>query len=83
MVSLKIEQRVYLKPLVKLKKNNSRECFSLLKEVFKDERMSRSQVFERYKRFRECREELGDDECTGRPTTSRTDESVQKISKIV
>lgn len=82
MISLKIEQRINLKFLVKLKKSPT-ECFQLLKEVFGDNCMSRTQVFEWHKRFVEGREVVEDDERSGRPVTSRTDENIQKINKIV
>ena len=82
MISLKIEQRINLKFLVKLKKSPN-ECFQLLKEVFGDNCVSRTQVFEWHKRFVEGREVVEDDERSGRPVTSRTDEKIQKINKIV
>nr|CAH7729373.1 unnamed protein product [Callosobruchus chinensis] len=73
MISLKIEQHINLKFLVKLGKSPS-ECFQLLKEVFGDNCMSRTRVFEWHKRFSEGREEVEDDERTGRPVTSRIEE---------
>lgn len=82
MISLKIEQRINLKFLVKLRKPPS-ECFQLLKEVFGDNCMSRTRVFEWHKRFSEGREEVEDDERTGRPVTSRIEENVKKVNEIV
>ena len=66
MISSKVEQRINLKFLVKLRKPPS-ECFQLLKEVFGDNCMSRTRVFEWHKPFSEGREEVEDDERTGRP----------------
>nr|CAH7740212.1 unnamed protein product [Callosobruchus chinensis] len=82
MISLKIEQRINLKFLVKLGKSPS-ECFQLLKEVFGDNCMSRTRVFEWHKRFSEGREEFEDDERTGRPVTSRIEENIKKVNEIV
>nr|CAH7751414.1 unnamed protein product [Callosobruchus chinensis] len=82
MISLKIEQRINLKFLVKLGKSPS-ECFQLLKEVFGDNCMSRTRVFEWHKRFSEGREEVEDDERTGRPVTSRIEENIKKVNEIV
>lgn len=82
MVSVKIEQRINLKFLVKLKKSAT-ECYQLLKEVFGDNTMSRTCVFEWHRRFSEGREEVEDDERPGRPVTSRTEEKIQKVSEIV
>nr|CAH7718403.1 unnamed protein product [Callosobruchus chinensis] len=79
---LKIEQRINLKFLVKLGKSPS-ECFQLLKEVFGDNCMSRTRVFEWHKRFSEGREEVEDDERTGRPVTSRIEENIKKVNEIV
>lgn len=55
----------------------------MLKEVFGDNAMSRARVFEWHKRFYEGREEVEDDERSGRPVTVRSDENVQKINGIV
>lgn len=82
MVNLKIEQRINIKFLVKLKKSPT-ECFLMLTEVFGDNALSRARVFEWHKRFTEGREEVEDDERPGRPVSSRTEGNVQKISDIV
>nr|CAH7754629.1 unnamed protein product [Callosobruchus chinensis] len=81
MISLKIEQRINLKFLVKLGKSPS-ECFQLLKEVFGDNCMSRTRVFEWHKRFSEGREEVEDVERTGRPVTSRIEENIKKVNEL-
>ena len=58
----KIEQRVNLKLLVKLKKKTSpMECIKLLKDMHGDNLTSRSRVFEWHKRFTKGWEELEDD----------------------
>jgi transposase len=79
----KIEQHIILKFLVKLKKKKISECFQLLKEGYGDNVMSRARVSEWHKRFMEDREEVEDDERPGRPSTSKTEENVEKISEIV
>nr|CAH7723476.1 unnamed protein product [Callosobruchus chinensis] len=45
--------------------------------------MSRTRVFEWHKRFSEGREEVEDDERTGRPVTSRIEENIKKVNEIV
>ena len=57
----KTEQGVNLKFLVKLKKTSPTECIKLLKDVYGNNLMSRSRVFEWHKRFSEGREEVEDD----------------------
>jgi len=49
--STKMEQRMNLKFLVKLKKSPT-ECLKLLKEVYCEDVMSRTQIFEWHKRFK-------------------------------
>ena len=45
--------------------------------------LSRTTVYEWFKRFKEGRESLDDDERSGRPASSRTDESVEKIQELI
>ena len=49
------------------------ETYDLLKKkkVYGDECLSRTEVFEWFKRFKEGREEIGDDRRLGRPNTSK------------
>jgi len=82
MPNFKIKQRVNLKFLVKLKKSPT-ECFKLLTEVYGEVTMSRTRVFEWHKRFSKGREEVDDDEHPGRPSTSKTDENIEKVNEIV
>ncbi|KAJ8940907.1 hypothetical protein NQ318_017498 [Aromia moschata] len=77
MLSVKREQRVNLKFLVKLGKTLT-EAYAMLKEVYGNEGLSRSQVFEWFKRFKEGRETTEDDPRPGRPSTSQTDENIEK-----
>jgi hypothetical protein len=75
---MKIEQRINLKCLVKLKKKTPTECFQLLKEVYGDNAISCTRVFEWHKQFMEVREEMEDDDRSGRPSTSKTEENIEK-----
>ena len=61
MLSEKIVQHVNLKFLVKLKKKSPMECIKLLKDVYGDNLMSCSHLFEWHKKFSEGREEVEDD----------------------
>ena len=53
--------------LVKLRKTST-ECFKLLKEVYGEDVMSRTQIFKRHKRFEKGREEVENDPKTDRPS---------------
>ena len=44
---------------------------------------SRTTIFEWHKRFREGRESVKDDERSGRPTTSRTDDNIAAVDNMV
>nr|XP_061792327.1 protein GVQW3-like [Nerophis lumbriciformis] len=76
------EQRTNLKFLVQLGKTPS-EALVLLQQVYRNETMSRSRVFEWCKRFREGREDVEDDPRSGRPSTSRTEANVERVRQTV
>ena len=82
MLSVNVEQRVNVEFCVRLGKSIA-ETYDLLKKVYGDECLSRTQVFEWFKRFKEGREEIGDDQCPGCPSTSKTDANIEKVSEIV
>jgi hypothetical protein len=66
---MKIEQLINLKFLCEIEKKTPIKCFQLLKEVYGDNVMLSTRVFEQHKRFREGREEVEDDERPRRPST--------------
>ena len=76
------EQRINLKFLVRLGKTPS-DALGMLQEVYGDETMSRSRVFEWHKRFKEGREDVEDDSRSGRPSTSRTADNVERVKQMV
>jgi len=71
-----MEQCVNVKFCVKLGKSTT-ETYILLKKVYGDECLYHTQVFEWFKRFKEGWEEIGDDQCPSRPSTSKTDANVK------
>ncbi|KAJ8939420.1 hypothetical protein NQ318_020875 [Aromia moschata] len=72
--SIQIEQWF----LVKLGKTFT-EAYAMLKEVYGSECLSRTQVVEWLKRFKEGRETTEDDPRPGRSSTSKTDENIEKL----
>jgi len=67
---------------VKLGKSTT-ETYDLLKKVYGDECLSRTQFLEWFKRFKEGREEIGDNQRPSRPSTSKTDANIEKVGEIV
>jgi hypothetical protein len=63
------------------------ETYDLLKKVYDDECLSCTQVFKWFKRFKEGREEIGDDQCPSPPSTSKqtltSEKSVKLFDRIV
>ena len=79
---MSVEQRINMTFLVHLGKTPT-EALKLLQEVYSDDTMSRTSLFERHRRFKEGREEVEDDHRSGRPSTSRIDENVKRVRQKV
>ena len=82
MLSANVEQRVNIKFLTKLGKSAT-ETYNLLTEVYGDQCLSRTQVFEWFKKFKVGRDYVGDDPNSARPFTAKTQENVEKFARIV
>ena len=76
------EQRANLKFLAKLGKTPS-ESFAMLQQVYEEETMSRTHAFERHKRLKEGWKEVEDDPRSGRPSTSRTADNIERVKQMV
>lgn len=77
-----VEQRICLKFCVA----NEISCASALKmlnKAFGESSMSKTQAYEWYKSFKEGREVVEDLPRSGRPSTSTTDDNIDKIKKLV
>jgi hypothetical protein len=73
----KIEQRVCIKFCVELGKSAT-EIIEMIREAFGELYLSRAAVLEWHSRFKAIRVSVEDDECPGRPSTSKTTENVEK-----
>ena len=82
MEDCKIEQRVNIKFLVKLRKSMI-ETFHLLTEAYGDDCLSRTRVFEWHKRFSEGRTSVNDDDRLGRPRTAIIDTNIEKVQDLI
>jgi hypothetical protein len=74
----KIKQRVCFKFCVKLGKSTAR-TLELLHEAFGEHSLSLTAVFEWHSHFKAGQVSVEDDECLGRPSTSKTTENVEKF----
>jgi len=55
----------------------------LIQKAYGDAALSRTTIFEWHKRFREGRDSVKDDESSGGPTISPTDDNIAAIDKMV
>ena len=79
---ISVEQQNNLKYLIRLGKTPT-EAVKLLQKVYGNDTMSRLCLFEWHRKFKEGREEVEDDHRSGRPSTSRTDENVERVTQKV
>jgi len=55
----------------------------MLVQVYRDNAVKKTAVYKWVKRFSEGRESVTDEERSGRPATSRTEENIAKVHQIV
>ena len=79
---MSVERKINLKFLVRHGKTPT-EAPKLLQEVYGDDTMSRTRFFEWHRRFKEEKEEVEDDDRSGRLSTSRTDENGERVGQKV
>ena len=77
-----MEQRANIKFCVKLEKKFA-ETHELMKKVYGDDCMRRTQVYTWFTRFKNGREDLNDDLRSGRPEISNRAELVEKVREII
>ena len=75
----KIDHRICIKFCLKNGIKSS-TAFEMLTMTFGESTMSKTRVYEWYKRFKESRE---DDNSPGRPNTSTTDDNVEQVKKMI
>lgn len=76
------EQRVVVKFSFLLGKTGT-ETLEMLKTAYKDDALKKTQVFERFSRFKSGKMSIDDQAHSGRPSTARTDENVKNLHKII
>lgn len=78
----KMEQRAAVKFCYKCGKTAT-ETFQMMKTAYGGECLSKTTVYEWHKRFREGHESLQDDERSGRPTTSKSQENIDGVRTLI
>lgn len=76
------EQRAAVKFCFLLGKSAA-EAVLMIKTAYKEDALSKTQVYEWFSRFKNGDMSIGDKPRSGRPSTSRTDENVLKIQQLV
>jgi transposase len=77
-----MERRVNIEFYVKLSKT-TREAYEMLQTGHGDEVLSRSSVFEWFKRLKDGPEDLQDDPRSGGPSTSRNADTIANVREMV
>lgn len=77
-----IEQRICIKFCLK-NEISAANALQMLRKCYGDETMAQSNVYNWYKLFKDGRETFEDEPRSGRPTTSKTEENINKIKDLV
>jgi len=76
------EQRINMKFCFKLQKS-AKETHEILKLVYGDAAVTMKTVYKWFERFRNGCESDEDEERSGRPSTSKTQENVERVSEMI
>lgn len=79
---MEFEQRVNIKFCFKLQKT-AKETHEILKTVYGENVVTLKTVYKWYERLKSGNESLEDEHRSGRPSTSKTDENVQNVEKLI
>jgi len=76
------EQNINMKFCFKLQKS-AKETYEMLKLVYGDAAVTMKMVYKWFERFRNGCESVEDEERLGRPSTSKTQENVERVSEMI
>ena len=77
-MELNLQQRVCIKFCVK-NGFNGVKTLKMLGNCFGSDTLKKTAIYEWHERFKSGRESVEDDERSGRPSTSKTDENINKV----
>ncbi|XP_042243396.1 protein GVQW3-like [Homarus americanus] len=78
----RVDQQICIKFCYKLE-HSSAETIRMIKKAFGDDSMIEAQIKLWYKRFKDGRESVESDPRSGRPSTSRTPENVERVQVAI
>jgi len=76
------EQSINMKFCFKMQKS-AKETHEMLKLVYGDAAVTMKTVYKGFERFRNICESVEDEERSGRPSTSKTQENVERVSEMI
>ena len=77
-----IEQRYDIKFCVRLKKTKQ-EAYGLSNDAYGDEQMNQASFYRWFNRFSETNEQVEDEPTSGTPNSTRKEENIQKVKRLV
>lgn len=77
-MQINLEQRYAIKFCVKLE-NSATETLAMIEKAYGNDALSKAQVFRWHKTFKEGREDVEDEQRSGRPSTAHTLDNVAKV----
>jgi len=77
-----MEQCINMKFCFRLQKS-AKETHEVLKLVYGDAAVTMKMIYKWFERFRNCCESVEDEERSGHPSTSKTQENVERISETI
>jgi len=76
------EQRINVKFCFKLQKN-AKETYKMLKLLYGDAVVTMKTLYRWFERFRNGCESVEDEERSGHPSTSKTQENIERVSEMI
>lgn len=81
-MDLNLQQRTCIKFCVKNGFNGAR-TLEMLEKCFGNDSLKKTVVYQWHERFKSGRESIEDDERSGRPSTSKTDENIDEVKEML
>jgi transposase len=81
-INQQLEQRINIKFLVKLSKSRPEIC-QMLQQAYGEDALKRSTVFKWVQHYQKGQKDSMDNKRSGRPSTSRSDENIDRVHSLV